>query len=85
MITMTINSSNDTMGDTSDRDCNRYREWLLVQFKSRFPGVNIDMTSNEGPNIEISLDEEDEDFDPRVEAELFYVECWEKCGWERCL
>jgi len=40
-------AANSTMGDTSDEDCEKYRQWATEQIKNEYPGHNVNVINQE--------------------------------------
>lgn len=71
----------DTMGDTSETNCEHYREWITKELESRYPGADVTVTSNPGRILVYMSDGSD----PGNAAESvveFANLCWNRCPWD---
>jgi hypothetical protein len=73
--------SNDIMGDTSDDDCDAYRDWFAEQLHAEYPDTEITVTNSAG-RIELTLDDGSYPGDLIAEVHEFGNRCWDSCPWD---
>lgn len=66
-----------SMGDTPPADCDKFRQWALVQIKREYPEYEITVSSK--PALRETFTNDDE---RREEIELFCGRLWEACPWD---
>jgi len=72
-------AANSTMGDTSDEDCEKYRQWATEQIKNEYPGHNVNVINQESLVNSWTNDEE-----KKEEIIDFCSRLWDRCPWDWC-
>ena len=67
----------DTMGDNSATDCERFRNWASVELAAKYPQHEITVS-----NKPSARSVETDDFEHEEEILLFAHELWDKCPWD---
>jgi len=70
-------ASNSSMGDTTDFECEKYREWAALKLKEEFPNHDIIVSADECLH---SVETNDAAIDD--EATDFCNGLWDGCCWE---
>ena len=76
MSKITYYAANDTMGDTSDRDCNAYRAWALEELRNEYPEHDVSVESE--PSLQQVRTDDDERSEEIAE---FCSRLWDRCPW----
>ncbi len=71
---------NENLGDTTDAECDNYREWFAAQLQAEYPAADVTVTDRPG---RIAVDTDDDGNDENLIAELheFGNRCWDRCPW----
>lgn len=76
---MIINYStdNNSMGDTSDQNCDKFREWAKEELEREYPDYDITVSDEQKNLYTDDIDNEDEIID-------FCSRLWDNCPWDWC-
>ena len=77
MSTITYYAANDTMGDTSDTDCDAYREWAEAEIRAEFPDHSVEVSTDQSLKNAWT-----DDFDREDEILDFCHRLWDRCPWD---
>lgn len=73
---------NDTLGNSTDSECNEFRNWFANELRAAYPGAAVTVTNKPG---RISVDTDDDCDDAEIISTLreFGNSCWDYCPWDR--
>jgi hypothetical protein len=69
-------ADNDTMGDTSEEDCDAFRIWAATQLRTEYPDHIIQVIN--GPSLEQFQTDDEEN---REAIADFCARLWDRCPW----
>lgn len=90
-VLITYYAPNDTMGDTSEFNCQRYREWASEEIRGWAPeALNVDPDKvnvsviNEQSTDQVKMEwNDDEDRSEQLEeVQDFVNRLWDRCPWD---
>ena len=70
-------ADNGSMGDTSDNQCDLYREWAEKELKAEYPNYDITVTTDD--NMATAWTDDEENRDEIIE---FCSNLWSDCPWD---
>jgi len=73
---ITYYADNNSMGDTSGTDCDKFREWAQGQLEAEYPTHDVTVTDEQSLQTAYTddIDNEDEIID-------FCSSLWDNCPW----
>lgn len=77
METITYYADNGSMGDTSDADCDKFREWAESELRREFPEYDIKVSEEQSTQTVLTSDYENECW--IIE---FCSSLWDRCPWD---
>ena len=83
-MTIIYYASNDTMGETSADDCDRFREWAREQITEEYPDAEVEVSSRESSamrEVDILWGDDDPDFAIEEQIIDFCHNLWGKMEW----
>ena len=76
-MNITYYASNDSMGDTSERDCELFRAWAAKEIKAEYPEHNVTVSGEQSLVTAETDDDRNED-----EIIDFCSRLWDSCPWD---
>lgn len=74
---ITYFADNGSMGDNSDADCDKFREWAEEQLQAAYPEHKIEVSDK--PSLrQFSTN----DYEREEEIGEFCSRLWERCPWD---
>ena len=77
MFEITYYADNDSMGDTSATDCDKFREWAQNELETEYPAHEITVTDENSLQTACTDDSENED-----KINDFCSRLWDNCPWD---
>jgi len=70
-------ASNDTMGDTTPENCDKFRKWAQNEIQSAYP--DYDVVTLDTPSLETAYTDDNDNESEIVE---FCSQIWDSCPWD---
>jgi len=77
MATITYYADNGSMGDTSEHDCDKYREWAQRELERKYPSHKIEVTQEQA-----TVTARTDDLENEEEILDFCARLWDSCPWD---
>jgi len=74
---ITYYADNNSMGDTSATDCDKFREWAQDELEKEYPNHDIAVTDEQSLQTAYT-----DDLDNEEEIKDFCSRLWDNCPWD---